>query len=60
MTDKGFNFFDECTARCVHDLQNIRKATVELTFSTQKANACSPWTACRFCIRLLPAMTYYA
>ena len=22
------------------------KTTVELTFSTQKANACSPWTAC--------------
>ena len=22
------------------------KTTVELTFTTQKANACSPWTAC--------------
>ena len=22
------------------------KATFELTFTTQKANACSPWTAC--------------
>ena len=22
------------------------KATIELTFATQKANACSPWTDC--------------
>ena len=22
------------------------KTTVELTFTTQKANTCSPWTAC--------------
>ena len=22
------------------------KTTVELTFTTQKTNACSPWTAC--------------
>ena len=22
------------------------KRTVELTFTTEKANACSPWTAC--------------
>ena len=30
------------------DLQNVHKTTVELTFTTQKANACSPWTVCLF------------
>ena len=36
------------------------KTTVELTFATQKANACSPWTACSvfdweyiFCVNLV-------
>ena len=35
----------------VHKMRSLRsskclKTTVELTFTTQKANACSPWTAC--------------
>ena len=31
--------------RSLRNLQCL-KTTVELTFTTQKANVCSPWTAC--------------
>ena len=31
--------------RCLRS-SKCSKTTVELTFTAQKANACSPWTAC--------------
>ena len=28
------------------EISSVQKTSVELAFTTQKANACSPWTAC--------------
>ena len=39
-------FFQNVQNNEIFEIFKMCKTTVEVTFTTQKANACSPWTAC--------------
>ena len=53
-------FFQNFQNNEINEIFKMFKNTVELTFTNQKANACSPWTACSvfnwkylFCVNLV-------